>query len=108
MEVTNDQSLRAEFSLALSFIFSTHGMRFKASEYVKRSVEYHKELKDRVGMAGDYCNISCAFSETSKEEAIKNLDGALKILEVFEQENDYHHPLIESVTSRISYLTGQG
>ena len=73
-----------------------------------KALEIHKELNDRVELAGDYYNISFVLSKTSKEEALKSLYNALTILEKFEKENNYHHhPLIEKVNSRISYLKGE-
>jgi hypothetical protein len=55
----------------------------------------------------DYYNISFVLSKTSNDEALKSLYNALSILQLFERENGYRHPLMEKVNSRISYLQKQ-
>jgi tetratricopeptide (TPR) repeat protein len=144
IEVTSDQSLKAEISRGLSQIFIKLSILSEAFEYSKRSLEIHNEpnnrvgltadyrnigiilddmgrleealdshnkalainneLNNRVGLAGDNYNIGFVLSKTSKEEALKSLYNALTILQEFEKQNNYHHPLIEQVKNRISYL----
>jgi tetratricopeptide (TPR) repeat protein len=83
------------------------GKNEEALESHNKALEIDKELNDRVGLAGDYYNISFVLSETSKDEALKSLYNAVTILQEFETENNYRHPLMEDVISRISYLKGE-
>lgn len=142
MQVTNNHSLRADLSLALSYILSNLGILSEALEYGKRSLDIHIPLNDRVGLAKDYKNIGNVLGNMGKiQEAIeshnkaleidkelndrvglagnyynisfvrikplKSLYNAVTILQEFETENNYRHPLMEDVISRISYLKGK-
>ena len=78
----------------------------EARESHSKALKIHEELDDKMGMANDYYNISFVLSKTSKEEALKSLYNALTILQEFEKENGYRHPLMENVNSRISDLKG--
>jgi tetratricopeptide (TPR) repeat protein len=77
-----------------------------ALENHNKALKIHEELNDRVGIAKDYYNISFVLSKTNKDEASNCLYNALSILQEFERENGYHHPLMDEVNSRISYLKG--
>src|SRR5262249_53442645 len=78
----------------------------KALDNHNKSLIIHEELSDRIGMEGDYYNMSSPLSKTSNHEALKSLYNALTILQEFERENNYHHPLTEDVNKRIFYLKG--
>ena len=80
----------------------------EALEGYNKALIIDEELNDRVGMAKDYYNISFVLelTETGKGEALKSLYNALTILQEFERENNYRHPLMDEVNSRISALKG--
>jgi tetratricopeptide (TPR) repeat protein len=80
VKVTNDQSLKAEILLGLSQILSELGILSKAFEYGKRSLEIHKELNDRVGLASDYMNIGLLLKDSGNyQEALEHYNKALEI-----------------------------
>jgi tetratricopeptide (TPR) repeat protein len=76
----------------------------EALDSYNNALMIEQELNDRVEMANIYFNMSFALSNTSKQEALKSLYNALTILQQFEKENNYRHPLMEKVNSRISDL----
>jgi hypothetical protein len=45
-------------------------------------------------VAGDHHNISFILVKTKKEEALKSLSNPLAILQEFERQTGYHHPLV--------------
>jgi tetratricopeptide (TPR) repeat protein len=78
----------------------------EALDSYNKALKIHEELNDRVETATDYYNISILLSETNKNEALKSIYNALTILQIFEKENNYRHPLMEKVNSWISRLEG--
>ena len=82
------------------------GMYQEALDSHHKALKIHEELNDRVEMANDYYNISFVLSKTSNDEALKSLHKARTILQEFERENNYRHPFMDDVNSRISDLKG--
>jgi len=71
-----------------------------------KALKIHEELDDRVEMARDYMNIGIVLYKRSKDEALKSFYNALTILQEFERENGYPHPLADEVNKTISILKG--
>ena len=91
--------------MGIALVLNSMGEYKEALDSHNKALDIHKELNNRVGMAGDHYNISFILSRTNKKEALKSLSNALTILQEFEKQNNYHHPLIEQVNNTISYLT---
>jgi tetratricopeptide (TPR) repeat protein len=104
-----DKDLNRRVGMALGYrnigvVLNHMGKYPKALESHNMALKIHEELHDRVEMTRDYYNISFVLSKTSKEEALKSLYNALTILQEFERENNYRHPLMDKVNNRISDL----
>ena len=87
-------------------VLENMGKLQEALDSHNKALKIHEELNNRVWMAADYYNISLVLSKTSKDEALESLYNALTILQEFERENNYHHPLTDAVNKWISYLGG--
>ena len=90
----------------IGIVLRDMGKYQEALDSFNMALKVHEELNDRVGLARDYYNISFVPSKTSKEEALKFVYNALTILQEFERVNNYRHPLMDKVNSRISNLKG--
>lgn len=81
------------------------GEHQQALDHYYQAIEKRKNMKDIVGIAREYYNISFVFSNTDKnKEALKSLLNAKSILEEFEGNKSYSHPILTQVKERISYL----
>jgi len=105
-EGLNDRVALGRDYANIGVVLGETGKLQAALDGLSKALKIREELNDRVGMATDYYNISIVLSKTSKDEALKSLYNALTILQQFERENNYRHPLMEKVNSRISYLKG--
>ena len=102
----NDRAEIAKDYTNIGNILRRMGKYQEALENHNKALEIDKELEDRMETAKVYYNISWVLSRTNKDEALKSLYNALTILQEFEKENNYRHPLLEKVNNRISYLKG--
>lgn len=76
----NNRQVGADISTWLGLIFWNLGILSKALEYDSRSLGIHKELNDRVGLAGDYKNIGNVLGDMGKnQEALESHNKALEI-----------------------------
>jgi tetratricopeptide (TPR) repeat protein len=81
------------------------GEHQQALDHYYQAIEKRKNMKDIVGIAREYYNISFVFSNTDKnKEALKSLLNAKSILEEFEGYKGYSHPILTQVKERISHL----
>jgi tetratricopeptide (TPR) repeat protein len=90
----------------IGLVLGDMGKNEEALESHNKSLEINKKLNDRVELAKNYYNISFVLVKIDKHEATKALYNAHRILQEFEKENNYRHPFMEKVNSRISYLKG--
>jgi tetratricopeptide (TPR) repeat protein len=79
----------------LDLILYNQGLLIKSSEYHNKALKIHKELQDKVGMARDYGNIGLVlyYSLNDFLGARDALSKAKNLLQSFEDETGYHHPL---------------
>ena len=103
-EEQNDKVGLAKDYWGMGIVLKKMGKHREALDSYNKALKIDEELNDRLGMANIHYNISLVLSKTSKDEALKHLNNALTILQEFERENGYRHPLTEKVNSRISYL----
>jgi len=103
-EELNDRVGMAKDYTNIGNVLGSMGKLPDALYSFNKALNIHEELNDRVGMATIYYNISFILSKTSNDEALKSLYNALAILQEFERENGYRHPVMDKVNNRISYL----
>jgi tetratricopeptide (TPR) repeat protein len=85
-ELTDDEELSAGILRALGLLVYGLGMLTKAKGYLKKSLEIHESLNDRVGMGGDYTNIGLVLSDMGDNQ--RALEYHNKSLEIREGLND--------------------
>jgi tetratricopeptide (TPR) repeat protein len=80
IELTKDLEMSANISTLLGSILDTLGLLISALQYYKRSLDLHKKLNDRVGMAGDYKDIGLVlWNMGNYKEALDYHNKALDI-----------------------------
>jgi tetratricopeptide (TPR) repeat protein len=103
-EELNDRKRLGNDYTSMGIVLLDMGKLQEALDSLNKALKIHEELNERVWMATDYSDIAFVLSKTSKDEALKSLYNALSILQEFERENNYRHPLMDKVNSRISDL----
>ena len=64
-------------------------------------------MNDKVEIAQDLYNMNFVYVDMNRtQDALDCLHKALAKLEEFKKETKYHHPLLDDVNNRISYLKG--
>ena len=104
-ELNNRVGLAGDYN-NIGLVLDDMGRLQEALDSHNKALRIHEELNDRVGLARNYYNISFVLSKTNKDEALNSLYNALTILQEFERENNYRHPLMDKVNNRLSNLKG--
>jgi hypothetical protein len=81
------------------------GKHEQALDHHYKALEMRKEMQYNAGIAREYYYISFVFSsKQQKNEALESLIAAKSILEEFERQTGYRHPMLGQVQERISSL----
>ena len=89
----------------LGLTYQALGEHQQALDHHSKALERQERLKDDVGIAREYYNISFVFSARyKKKKALEYLSLSKSILEEFERHTGYHHPILDQVQEKISYL----
>ncbi len=99
-------------TLRMSYCHSGLGLTYEALSQYPQALDHHdkalelrKKMKDNVGIARQYYNISFVFSKMyKKKKALEYLSDSKSMLEKFERQTGYRHPILDQVQERISYL----
>ena len=99
-------------TLRMSYCHSGLGLTYEAQSQYAQALDHHgkalelrKKMKDNVGIARQYYNISFVFSKMyKKKKALEYLSDSKSMLEKFERQTGYRHPVLDQVQERIKYL----